>query len=544
MYPLDEFVRENHDRWSSGKPIRFALVSRSYRSVDRERGVKKQVFGSRFPPLGLLNIGAILRADQALLRRLTEVRLFDEEDCEGVDDLFELINSWLEDWDGPTMIGATCYTATLPELSRFLTRFEASQHLLVVGGPHIAVQPNFETAHIAVRGEARLPIRHIVNTFATDLFFEQSSTDGIVYQRDEASSPVPARTSFDDSLETIPSPAFDYSLSSSALDTFVTHVERSVSLHPQIYVCTQSCRARCSFCSTYLIHGKSKSRPVDLIRQDLYELVHHYGHDGFEFWDDDLLQHKEIDELLKLLESLGKPWFCFGRSETIDEEVASKLARAGCKRIFLGIESMTQSRLDYFNKGTTVEQNRRAVLALDSFGIGAIAGFILGCPEDTVESMIATYEEYLALPLLAVSTSILSPDPGTREFVRAKRRGGDFLQLLSGPTLGCFKPNLELFGAGFPAGIPTLCRNVSKDELNMMTDVFEAHFIVREEIWEKFLLNLPSQHVGRLRAYFSYLLQRIEVKRRPSELPEVLDLQREVLSRPFAKMMRQYAEAL
>src|SRR5260370_34097076 len=98
-----------------------------------------------------------------------------------------------------------------------------------------------------------------------------------------------------------------------------------IGMRPQIYICTKSCQARCTFCSTYLIHGKAVARPVKLIREDLYYLIRELGHDSIEFHDDDLLQHPEFPELLALLRELGVPWFCYARVDNITEVVAQRM---------------------------------------------------------------------------------------------------------------------------------------------------------------------------------------------------------------------------
>jgi radical SAM superfamily enzyme len=58
---------------------------------------------------------------------------------------------------------------------------------------------------------------------------------------------------------------------------------------------------------------------------------------------------------------------------------------------------------DYFNKRTSPEANAAAVSACADSGIGVIAGFILGAPDDTVESMLEDLDAVLELPLLALN---------------------------------------------------------------------------------------------------------------------------------------------
>jgi hypothetical protein len=170
---------------------------------------------------------------------------------------------------------------------------------------------------------------------------------------------------------------------------------------------------------------------------------------------------------------------------------------------------MDQETLDYYTKGTTVEQNRHAVDALAAAGVGAIAGFIVGAPHDTVESILDAHDTYLSLPLAGLSCSILSPDPGTREFFRAQRRGGEILAVIGGHRNRELKPDVARFGGEEPAGLPTVCESVSKHQLNVLVALIEAEFYFRPgvERW----LN-AAQHPWqqrRVEEFYAFLAERL-----------------------------------
>lgn len=483
MHPLDLIAGSERFPADPSAPTRAALLHRSFRVIDRERHRGRKTFASHFPPLGLLNLARSLRHEAGRGGPpAPEMRLFDEEDFDNPAEQQRVIREWLEP-ASRRLVLATTYTNTIRELDDFLGGFDPTRTLIVAGGAHVTVSPDLENAHVLVRGEGGAGLRHLLRRLGTPEFGSGPEATGLCYVA--AGRKVMGRPAFDRSLEVLPSPAFDYDLLTGGRGpgpAYATNITRMLGGRPQIYVCTQSCRARCSFCSTYLIHGKSKSRPVALIRQDLAHLVDDLGHDTIEFHDDDLLQHGEFDELLDLLRSVGVPWFCFARTETIDEAMAEALARAGCRRVFLGVESMSQDALDYFTKGTTVEQNRRAVEALAAAGIGAVAGFIVGAPHDTVESILETQDAYLSLPLSGLSCSILSPDPGTREFFRAQRRGGEILSVIGGAHNRELRPDVARFGGDEPAGLPTVCESVSKHELNLLVALIEAEFYFRPQV--------------------------------------------------------------
>src|SRR5262249_41135435 len=150
---------------------------------------------------------------------------------------------------------------------------------------------------------------------------------------------VASPPAFDRSIETLPSPGFAFDLlpSESELNQiYATNFKRMLGRKPMIYICTQSCRSRCTFCSTYLIHGKAVARSVDKIAADLHYLVETHGFDSIEFHDDDLFQHPDFGGLLRVMRHLDIPWFCYGRAEAITPSYAREMARSGCRRVFLG----------------------------------------------------------------------------------------------------------------------------------------------------------------------------------------------------------------
>jgi anaerobic magnesium-protoporphyrin IX monomethyl ester cyclase len=510
---LDLSLLENSGTWQrdSSQPTRIALIHTSLSRALRRRGDPGYKFASHFPGLGLLNLAHSLRVDQAAgrIEPTLEIAYFDEESYPEEDDYFSAVLEWASAVPR-SIIAASAYTWTIDYLESFLARFDTERFLIVVGGPHVTLAPDLASAHILVRGEGGTALRHVVNCVLTPNFGIGDEAAGICYQH--ASRVCMSHAAYDRSLENLPSPAFAYDLLSTSGETpvFETHFKRLLGDRPQIYVCTQSCRARCTFCSTYLIHGKAVARPLDRVRTDLHLLVNHFGYRSLEFHDDDLLQHPEFEGLLDLLQELQVPWFCYARVPPIDERIAKRMSRAGCRRVFLGVEALDQATLDYFHKGTTSDQNRQAVDFLAEAGVGVVAGMMIGAPHHTVESILNSLRAYLELPLLFINVSVLSPDPGTSEFRRAKRRGV-FPKGFGGETGMRLIPDYDSFGAGAPAGFPTVCDNVSKEVLNDLAQIIEFEFYFRDSQrnrFDRFLDNEAQRYA--VSQYYAFLERKAE----------------------------------
>lgn len=487
-------------------PCRLALVHHSFRAVSTSEGVERQRFAAHFPALGLLNLAHSLRVAAARgLLTLPEIRYFDQEAYASDDALHDALHVWLSGSPRP-ILAATAYTSTFAHLESSLARFDPTRVLIVLGGPHVSLAPDIEQAHIVVRGEGGLVLRHIIDKFYTPEFGSGPEARGLLFRLDGEETKQPV--AFDQSLAELPSPGFAFDLlpRDEHAPVYATNFTRMLGVRPQVYVCTQSCRARCTFCSTYLIHGKTVARPIRKIEEDLEHIVHELGHDSLEFHDDDLFQHPELHDLLEVLRQLGIPWFCYGRVDPLEESLARRLARAGCRRIFLGVESMDQRTLDYFRKETTVEQNRSAIEVLARNGIGPIAGFLIGAPHHTVESILADLDAYLSLPLMGINCTILSPDPGTVEFRRARSRQPQLKAALGGAHGRRLIPDPARYGSQSPFGLPSVCDHVDKATLNELQLLIDASFYLRSNIWKGLTAGRNPTQVETVRMYYDHLL--------------------------------------
>ena len=94
------------------------------------------------------------------------------------------------------------------------------------------------------------------------------------------------------------------------------------------------------------------------------------------------------------------------------------MKEAGCRRVYLGLESGSQATLDLMKKQVTVEEGIRAVHLYREAGIEVAGFFIVGYPGETVSSIEETFRLALTLPLDEISFNVPYPLPGSRLFER------------------------------------------------------------------------------------------------------------------------------
>jgi anaerobic magnesium-protoporphyrin IX monomethyl ester cyclase len=107
------------------------------------------------------------------------------------------------------------------------------------------------------------------------------------------------------------------------------------------------------------------------------------------------------------------------------------MKRAGCKRVFFGIESGDEGVLKQMRKGITPAQARESVEACVSAGIKAAGFFMVGYLGETPDSLARTIRFSSHLPLDYVSYTIAYPLPGTKfhEKVHSRRAVGEWHQV-------------------------------------------------------------------------------------------------------------------
>ena len=111
-------------------------------------------------------------------------------------------------------------------------------------------------------------------------------------------------------------------------------------------------------------------------------------------------------------------WTCLSRVERLTPALVDLMKRAGCLRVYLGLESGSNDTLRLMNKRVTVDQGTRAVDLFSQAGVGTAGFFMVGYPGETIEDMEATFALALSLQLDEISFTVPLPLPGTPLFNR------------------------------------------------------------------------------------------------------------------------------
>ncbi|KIZ40151.1 MULTISPECIES: B12-binding domain-containing radical SAM protein [Rhodopseudomonas] len=194
----------------------------------------------------------------------------------------------------------------------------------------------------------------------------------------------------------------------------------------------RGCPYQCSFCTIINVQGrKSRFRSPDdieaLVRQNWRQ-----GVSKFFITDDNFARNKDweaiLDRLIWLKEEQGIPLGLMIQVDTLCHKIANfveKAKRAGVTRVFLGLESINpENLLQAKKRQNKITEYRAMLLAWKAQGIITLAGYILGFPFDTPDSIradIAIIKRELPVDILEFFC--LTPLPGSEDHQKLWRAG-------------------------------------------------------------------------------------------------------------------------
>lgn len=176
---------------------------------------------------------------------------------------------------------------------------------------------------------------------------------------------------------------------------------------------TRGCPYNCSYCNLKQIyHDCFRKRPVNEVIEDIKTVESKY----FVFWDDNFFADKRYTkELLLSLKKLKKKWAAQVTLKDCEDRELLKLAReAGCKYLFVGLESFSDNTLNNVNKGINkVDDYKRIIGLIHEHRIMVQAGIVFGFDTDDKSVFQKTLDSCEELGIDGVTVSILTPLPKT-----------------------------------------------------------------------------------------------------------------------------------
>jgi len=195
----------------------------------------------------------------------------------------------------------------------------------------------------------------------------------------------------------------------------------------------RGCPYQCSFCTIINVQGrKSRRRSAEDIEQIVRANVAQ-GLFRFFITDDNFARNKDweaiVDRLIALRQEPGFERIGFIiQVDTLCHKIPNfvdKCARAGVKRVFIGLENINPaSLLGAKKRQNKITEYRKMLLAWKDAGVITYAGYILGFPNDTIASIVHDIELIKReLPIDLLEFFYLTPLPGSEDHLKLFKAG-------------------------------------------------------------------------------------------------------------------------
>jgi radical SAM superfamily enzyme YgiQ (UPF0313 family) len=194
----------------------------------------------------------------------------------------------------------------------------------------------------------------------------------------------------------------------------------------------RGCPYQCSFCTIINVQGrKSRWRSPDDIEQIVRTNVAQGLH-SFFITDDNFARNKDweaiLDRLIYLREVEKLRISFIIQVDTLCHKLPhfiEKAARAGVKRVFIGLENINpESLMGAKKQQNKITEYRSMLLAWKQAGVLTYCGYILGFPNDTPESILHDIRVIQKeLPVDLLEFFYLTPLPGSEDH-RKLHEGG------------------------------------------------------------------------------------------------------------------------
>lgn len=293
------------------------------------------------------------------------------------------------------IVGLTGMTQQATRMYELADTFRKKGITVVIGGIHATVMPE----------EAK--------QYCDSVFVGEAEESWPEFLSDFESGKISAFYKYDKTVELKRSPMPAYEL--------IQHSKYKV-----IWIQTsRGCPHDCEFCGASRVYGKRyRHKSAEQISQEIDKIQELWPDAKINFSDDNLFTDRRYAvELIKQINKKNIRWFAQSDiSIADDEKLLQKMKEAGCTTLFIGFESLSDESLKSINKNEWKFKQRsnykKAILKIQSFGIGIIGAFILGMDGDTSDSFEELKNFIIANNICMVQISIMTPLPGTRLYAR------------------------------------------------------------------------------------------------------------------------------
>ncbi|MDR1486324.1 MAG: radical SAM protein [Planctomycetaceae bacterium] len=249
---------------------------------------------------------------------------------------------------------------------------------------------------------------------------------------------------------------------------------------------SRGCPFGCTFCTVINIQGrKMRCRSAEAVIETVKQNCDN-GIPNFFFTDDNFARSAHWETIFDALAEMrdnGSPVNFMMQIDTQSSKIPNfvdKAVRAGCRMVFIGMESVNPDNIAEAGKTQNkVEQYQTMVQTWQKAGIIVHVGYIIGFPNDTVESVkrdVLFLRDHVGVDL--ASFFMLTPLPGSVDHLEMVKRGAPI-----DPDLNKYDSFHETF----------VHQSMKAGEWQAATKLAYAEFYTKDHC-TKILKRLPKDH--------------------------------------------------
>ncbi|RKX96103.1 MAG: hypothetical protein DRP84_02100 [Spirochaetes bacterium] len=397
--------------------MKLALVFNPFKYKIHEENIRiVQKYFGLFPPLSLAWVASI--AEQAG----HEVIIIDARTLNlSQEEVLEILKDF-----NPDILGFMMTTYMFPDTLEWIRFLKDSLNIpVLIGGYNLRVYPRESVSHTEIDFGVVEHAYYTLPALFKELGKECPNYDnvpGLVYKRNGNITVTPHPQQID--FNKFPNPA-RHLLPNELYAEFPTERKNFT-----VMVTSLGCPLKCKFCEA----GRTSYNPrsSETVVNEIEECYKNFGIREVDIFDYDFTVVRErVIKICKLMQDkkLDIDWACRSRVDNVNRDLLEVMKKAGCRRIYFGVESGSQEILNKVNKGITLQQINETISTCHELGIKALGFFLIGAPGDTKETVrkTITFAKKLKLDYAQFSKCLAKPlTPLWRDMV--KTTGGDYWQ--------------------------------------------------------------------------------------------------------------------
>jgi radical SAM superfamily enzyme YgiQ (UPF0313 family) len=424
--------------------------------------------GKIYPPLGVLYISAFIKKTFQDL----EIKVTNGYNI-GVKKTLKEIEKFDAD-----LLGFS-FSSQLAQSAYKLINKVKKDKMVVCGGPHPSIMPEEvleeSAADIVVIGEGEITFKEILEYYHEKK--ELGEIKGIAYKRKRKIVKTQLRPMVKD-VDSIPMP--DRGLINMNEYSGYVMSKNKKDMH---FISSRGCPFNCVFCSNPVWRRTCRLRNPKKVVDEI-EVLKEMG--ATELFDESDTFNLSRDWVLRFCDEMIKrkiniPWKAQVRVKNVDDELARKMAEAGCHLVFLGVESANNHVLKGVRKNIRKNDILKACRAFSKHGIkvfGLIMIFNVWEEDgrlryETIDDCMNTLEftRYLVLSGLLYNTTwcVATPIPGNDLYAIAKK-------------YKILKDDFELIDWGFVWKSPLRLPGITDEDVSIVKSkgaLLQAYCILR-----------------------------------------------------------------